>query len=148
MANWRDLAAAVSSPKPAPVPQSAQPDDGLPDALREGLRRLAFRRPPTIQRPDVWQGIVSDAEYLARDRWAAKALALGWDAHDLFGVGPDDSDQYESLAVWLDGRKVAAIGGMSALTVCGAMFLREAWGHATSPKFEPVFLWDWKAARR
>ena len=62
-------------------------------------------------RPDLWPLVVADALGLARDGWAAKAMALGWTDPDLFGAVPDpDGDPAgDGLAVWLGGRKLLAI---------------------------------------
>ncbi|MBB4153257.1 hypothetical protein GGQ80_001145 [Sphingomonas jinjuensis] len=109
---------------------------------------MADRRPPRIEKPSAWGVVIGDADYLAQSGWAAKALALGWPPHDLFGVGPESSDQFESLAVWLSGRKVAAMGEWKARTTCGAMFYRDEYGRPKTPKFPPVFLWDWGRGKR
>ncbi len=61
--------------------------------------------------PKAWRQVTRDALSIARDGWAAKALALGWSPLDLFGA-VTDRDGYadaDGLAVWLGGRPIFAI---------------------------------------
>ena len=90
-------------------PRSLIPE--LPAACADGLRRLRSMPRPRLVRPGSWPTVVSDALCLARDGWAAKALALGWEPLDLFGAVPDSAgDPYsDGLAVWLEGRPVLAL---------------------------------------
>lgn len=83
----------------------------LPAACVNGLRRLQSMPSPSLMRPDLWPLVVSDAISLARDGWAAKALALGWSPLDVFGAVPDcEGDPAgDGLAVWLAGRRLLAI---------------------------------------
>jgi hypothetical protein len=90
-------------------PRALTPE--LPAACADGLRRLQSMPSPRLMRPDLWPLVVSDALRLARDGWAANALALGWSELDLFGAVPDPHGEPagDGLAVWLAGRKVLAL---------------------------------------
>ena len=70
-------------------PRGGTHETELPHGVTAGLRRLNVMRPPRLLKPDAWPVAVSDALRLARDGWAAKALALGWHELDLFGAVPD-----------------------------------------------------------
>lgn len=76
-----------------------------------GLTALDENRCPHGVKASAWATAVRDAKRLADDGWAAKALALGWTALDLFGAVTDrDGDpEADGLAVKLAGRKVLAI---------------------------------------
>lgn len=140
MASWRDVAAQVMS---QPTPAAPVADTfGLDAELCANLDRLAHLPPPRrLADAKHWQTVISDALRLARDGWAAKALALGWDVEDLFGVGRNNSDEFEGLAVWLAGRDLLAISDWKARTICGAIFYREAFGRPNSPRQPAVPLW-------
>ena len=56
-----------------------------------------------------------DAMTIARDRWAAKAMALGWTAGELFGIGTRDDWDLQGLPVWLDGRRVVMLDDKRAI---------------------------------
>lgn len=88
----------------------------LPPTVAAGLKKLRAMAAPHLQRPELWPLVVSDALGLARDGWAAKALALGWSPLDLFGAVTDAAgDPYsDGLAVWLGGRKLLAITATTA----------------------------------
>ena len=83
----------------------------LPAACADGLRRLGSMPAPRLLYPDRWPLVVTDALGLARNGWAAKALALGWSLLDLFGAVTDRGGYADAdgLAVWLEGRPVLAI---------------------------------------
>lgn len=116
---------------------------GLEPALTAALIALSAVPPPArIKDRGVWREIVDDALGLARDGWAATAMALGWSAYDLFGTGPDDSNQYDGLAVWLAGRAVAMLDENKVRTTCGATFFREDFMRPASPRVTPVYLWQ------
>jgi len=85
--------------------------------VTNGLNRLSKMAAPPLQRPEAWPLVVSDALGLARDGWAAKALALGWSPRDLFGAVPDPAGDPagDSLAVRLSGRRVMALCGTYAV---------------------------------
>lgn len=85
---------------------------GLPPDVSAGLERLRLLPRPRIARPDVWTTIVSDAGWLAESGWAGQAIKLGWDAAELFGISSDPD--WQSLAVWLDGRRPLLIGERTA----------------------------------
>lgn len=116
---------------------------GMRDDITEGLRLLSRRRAPTITRPGVWAEIVSDAAKLTADGWARRALDVGWDAYDLFGIGRQGSAQWESLAVWLAGRTITVIDDHQARTTCGGIYYLERWGRADTAFDQPIFLWEW-----
>ena len=94
----------------------------MPSAISSGLATLKSMAAPRLQRPGQWPLVVSDALGLARDGWAAKALALGWTPLDLFGAVTDAAgDPYsDGLAVWLAGRKLVAMTATCATVVDGA----------------------------
>lgn len=83
----------------------------LPSVISTGLATLRSMAAPSLQRPEQWPRVVSDALVLARDGWAAKALALGWSPLNLFGAVPDAAGEpySDGLAVWLIGRQLVAI---------------------------------------
>lgn len=79
MSSWRDVAAAVSQRQQPASELTAVENVGLPDDLATALRRLETLQPPRkLERAENWRGVVADAMTLARHRWAAKAMALGW----------------------------------------------------------------------
>jgi hypothetical protein len=82
-----------------------------PPSVTEGLEQLRKMAAPHISEPMCWPRVVSDALMLARDGWAAKALALGWTDLDLFGAVPnaDGDPAGDGLAVWLNGRELSAM---------------------------------------
>lgn len=92
-------------------PKGGTHETELPGDVVAGLRRLGVMRPPRLLKPDAWPVAVSDALRLARDGWAAKALALGWHELDLFGAVPDPEGDpaADGMAVWLSGRELLAI---------------------------------------
>lgn len=92
-------------------PRERNSGTSLPDDVLAGVARLEKMRSPRLLTPEAWPIAVSDASYLAESGWAAKALALGWRALDLFGAVTDATgDAYsDGLAVWLTGRKLVAI---------------------------------------
>ena len=88
---WRDVAASVMAEgaTPAPATAPAVENFGLPDDMANAPRRLERLPPPwKLERGANWRGVVVAAMTIARDRWAAKAMALGWTAGELFGIGP------------------------------------------------------------
>lgn len=148
MSNWRNVAATVMAEGPAPFVPPPLENFGLPDDMAAALRRLEVLPPPRkLERADSWRGVVADAMTLARDRWATKAMALGWTAADLFGIGPWGDWDFQGLAVWLDGRRivllddrcviVAAKGGQAR-----AAFERGGARHGVQPRVDPVMLWE------
>jgi len=144
--NWRDIAAAAQRQERR---QEPLPDNfGLPDGLSQALRELEILQPPKkLEKSANWQGVVTDAMTIAREQWAAAALALGWSAEDLFGIGPRDDWDFQGLAVWLDGRRLIMLDEAKAIAadVSGerrAVFLRGGMRHGTHPFITPVMLWD------
>jgi len=124
MGKWLDLAARLEadvrdnrdnrdeSPRfGANVPNVPNVPASLPPSVTNGLNRLGKMAAPPLQRPEAWPLVVSDALGLARDGWAAKALALGWTPVELFGAvtAIDGDPEGDGLAVWLRGRPIMAI---------------------------------------
>lgn len=121
MGKWLDLAAKLEADErdnrddrdesPPIGPNVPNVPASLPPSITNGLNQLRKMAAPNLYRPERWPLVVSDALRLARDGWAAKALALGWSELDVFGAVPDrDGDSYaDGLAVWLGGRKLLAL---------------------------------------
>lgn len=145
MSSWRDVAAKVLDQPPAP-PAAPVGRYGLDPELCDHLARLPGMPPPRkVEKAANWAAVVGDALRLAREGWASKALALGWSVHDLFGVGPRDSWEFEGLAVWLAGREVVLLDEQRAIAGAGrdrSIFVRSGMGHGTHPVVAPVLLWD------
>jgi len=145
MGSWRDLAAAVAQRQEPARPVG---DDclGLPDVLAASIRRLETMPPPRGLVDDAnWQDVVADAMTIARDGWAAKALALGWQTADLFGIGPRDDWEFAGLAVWLRGRSIVLLNEQRAIVADGdqhSAFERGSMGRGTRPTVTPVMLWE------
>ncbi len=149
MGNWRDVAAVVAQrQQPAGDPVAVDDDFGLPDDLANSLRRLeTMPAPRQLERSANWRGVVTDAITLARDRWAAKALTLGWTAGDLFGVGARTDWDFQGLAVWLDGRRLVMLDDRQAIAAGNPLddrsaFIRGGMRHGTQPTVVPVMLWE------
>lgn len=116
MSNWRNVAATVMAEGPAPFVPPPLENFGLPDDIAAALGRLEVLPPPRkLERAENWRDVVADAMTLARDRWAAKAMALGWTAGDLFGIGPRDDWDFQGLAVWLEGRRIVMLDDKRAI---------------------------------
>lgn len=151
MANWREKAAALletqgAGSAPAPRPQPARRFADLPPGIAAALERLQ-RTPGPRFRGDAaaWARVVDDAIALAVDGWAGKALALGWSAHDVFGIGPRDSLDFAGLAVWLEGRTIVVLNADRAMVRDRggmACFERGGWGHGRDASADPVLLWQ------
>ena len=76
----------------------------VPQSVRDGLNALGAGDPRGMS-DDRWAVICADARRIGLESLEAeKALALGWDALDLFGWSPD-GDGWEGLAVWARGRR-------------------------------------------
>ncbi len=148
MGSWRDAAAAAMGEGVHFAAPPAVENFGLPDDLAAALRRLeVMPAPRKLQQPANWRGVVADAMVLARDRWAAKAMALGWTVGDLFGVGKRTDWDFQGLAVWLDGRRIIMLDEKQAIVVSNsgdfrAAFVRGGMRHGTHPTISPVLLWD------
>ncbi|SFO02325.1 hypothetical protein [Sphingomonas sp. OK281] len=148
MSSWRDVAAAVAQRQQPAAGPTAIETFGLPDDLAAALRRLETMPPPRkLERSANWRGVVADAMTIARDRWAAKAMALGWTAGDLFGIGPRDDWDFQGLAVWLSSRRIVMLDAERVI-VAGdsgdhrSTFERGGMRHGTHPTITPVMLWD------
>ena len=145
MSSWRDVAAAVAQRQQPAIEPSAAETFGLPNDLAAALETLP--PPRKLQHTANWRGVVADAITIARDRWAAKAMALGWTAGDLFGIGPRDDWDFQGLAVWLSGRRIVMLDAERVI-VAGdsgdsrSAFVRGGMRHGTHPTITPVMLWD------
>lgn len=148
MASWREAAAAAMGEGVDLAAPPAVENFGLPDDLAAALRRLEMMPAPRkLQQPSKWRAVVADAVVLARDRWAAKAMALGWTVGDLFGVGPRTDWDFQGLAVWLDGRRIIMLDEKQAIVAgdsgnCRSAFVRGGMRHGTHPIVAPVMLWE------
>lgn len=147
MADWRAVAAASRAKREGAVRGEAVDTFGLSPSLSAALLRLEGMPPPRkLERAANWRGVVTDALTIAREGWAAKAIALGWTAGDLFGVGPRDDWDFQGLAVWLDGSRMLLLDERKAVAIDGAgerrYFVRGGMRHGTHPTIEPVMLWD------
>ncbi len=145
MGNWRDVAAAAANRRMEPA--QSRPLRDLPSGVVTGLRLLEqSSAPPKLERPASWRPVVADALRLANEGWAARALALGWSAHDLFGIGPVDDWEFSGLAVWLGGRTIVTLDSACAVAEggqgFGSIFIRGGMGHGTHPTITPVLLWE------
>lgn len=86
-------------------------DGALPREWAEGLARLDCMPCPDSVHPERWAEVVNDAGRFA-DAWAAKAVALGWNVLDVFGVHPGKPDaRFDRMGlVWLlRGKRILAI---------------------------------------
>ena len=92
-------------------PRGETHETRLPEHLAAALQRLRSRSAPRGVNPAAWSEVVADAARLARDGWAAQALALGWSDLDLFGAVADaeGDPSADGLAVKLGGRRVLAM---------------------------------------
>jgi hypothetical protein len=137
--------AAQAIAEPRDVIEASLPEYGLDAALLANLRRLRVLPPPARVDSSAWRAAVEDALSIARDSWASSALALGWSAHDLFGIGPRDDWEFSGLAVWLRGRSVILLNDRRAIASDGNRhhaFERGGIGHGTQPSIAPVMLWE------
>lgn len=138
MPNWREMAAAVLEQPAAPPP--AADSFGLDAGLAADLRRLDTMPPPRVVGRGAWRPIVDDAMRIARDGWAASALALGWSEADLFGIGPQDDLEFAGLAVWLHGRTIVVVDEARAIVADGDR--RAAYNRRKAIGCDPVMLWQ------
>jgi hypothetical protein len=147
MGSWRDVAAAVAQ-RQEPVRPNSGASFGLPDNLAASIHRLETLPPPRkLEHPENWPGVVADALTIAREGWAAKALALGWTAGDLFGIGARDDWDFQGLALWLNGRRILMLDAKHAIVAGNqadyrSAFTRGGMRHGTHPTVTPVMLWD------
>jgi len=151
MGSWRDVAAAVAQRQQPKANTVVVENFGLPDDLASALRHLeTMPAPRKLDRATNWSGVVADTMTIARDRWAAKAMALGWTPGDLFGIGLRDDWDFQGLAVWLDGRRIIMLDGNQAIVAGGpsdlgnyrSAFIRGGMRHGTHPAVTPVMLWE------
>lgn len=147
MSSWRMVAADVMARTGDAVPPP-EDDFDLPVELAISLRRLQMLAPSrNLEDCSQWRSVVADATMLARDRWAAKAMALGWTVSDLFGIGPRDDWDFQGLAVWLNGRDIIMLDATHAIARDGAqdcryVFVRGGMRHGIHPAVTPIMIWD------
>lgn len=138
MPSWREMAAAVLE---QPAAAQSWPDTfGLDAGLAAGLRRLDAMPVPHVVGRGAWRPIVDDALRIARDGWAASALALGWSEDDLFGIGSHDDLKFAGLAVWLRGRTILVVDEARAIVADGDR--RAAFNRRNLRGVMPVMLWQ------
>jgi len=148
MGSWRDVAAAVAQRQQPEANAVAVENFGLPNDLASALRHLeTMPAPRKLNRAASWSGVVADAMTIARDRWAAKAMALGWTPGDLFGIGLRGDWDFQGLAVWLNGRRIIMLDGNQAIVADDpgnyrSAFIRGGMRHGTHPAVTPVMLWE------
>ena len=134
--SWRELAAAALASKDEAAPILP----ALPPEILTGLDRLRRERPPKVRNIAAWHEVVRDACWLANEGWAGKALSLGWHPLALYGIGPRSSVRFESLAVWLVGRRLVLLDSGTAIAASGpnrSIFHPPVIGDGGA-----VFLWD------
>lgn len=132
------MAAAVLE---QPAPPAAAPESyGLDAGLAADLRRLEAMPAPRVIGRGAWRPIVDDAMRIARDGWAASALALGWSEADLFGIGPHDDVEFAGLAVWLRGRPIVVVDVARAIVADGDR--RAAYNRRSLRGVKSVLLWQ------
>jgi len=91
-------------------------DGGLPREIAEGLANLDTMPPPNGFTPSRWEQTINGAAIFA-DRWGARALELGWQPIELFGihpVAPAARHDCLGLAFMLDGGEVVDIDATKA----------------------------------
>lgn len=140
----REKSAILAACSTVPFSGDGAGGTALPADIVEAIRRLPQRR-PKVTSAAVWQRTVRDAGRLVTDGWAASAVALGWSLYDLFGIGPSDSDEWLSLAVWLDGKTITIMDDHQAVTSEGGIYYRETWGRPDTVFVAPIFLWEFGA---
>jgi len=89
---------------------------GVPREWAEGYARLLGQPVRAGVEPARWRVFLDDCGRFL-DRWAARADALGWQAHDLFGLSenrPAVRLDLAGLAWLLDGRELVALTDMAA----------------------------------
>ena len=119
MSRWRELARQLKAQEgaqvgaapivhsvpivpvvPRAVSQIEVPAD--PAAWCAALTALDSSRPPAGIAPDLWPQVLADARWIARSHGEA-AVALGWSASDLFGIGREPGNG--GLADRLEGAR-------------------------------------------
>jgi hypothetical protein len=101
------------------------PNDATTDAANVGPRQWAealARLDPAQQRADVpvgrWRTFIDDCRRFIDAGWAARAAALGWQPHDLFGcdrLRPFARIDRAGLLWLLCGRKLLALASDTAV---------------------------------
>jgi hypothetical protein len=140
--SWREVAARVVAEECQGIREQLPPALSLPIAA--GLASLAKMNPPRRLKAGCrWDEIKGDAARLAAEGWALNALALGWHPLELFGCGGQSSSDFEGLAVWLSGRKVALLDERSAVAAHGGAHFIFNRRHGFDPSTSGgVFLWE------
>lgn len=109
----------------------------IPSEVAHGLTLLASLPRPRVNASAAWAVAVSDSMRLVTEGWASKALALGWEPLQLWGITPDAP----GLAGWLYGRRIRLLHAGS----CTVQDEPGRWSVFTArPVTEGcVFLWDY-----
>jgi hypothetical protein len=98
-------------------------DAGLPRSWAEPFARILCREAPGDFDETQWRRVLDSAMIFA-DAWAAKALALGWVAEDMFALRPTAPTARHDMKglAWLlaNGARVVAINADSADIVTAA----------------------------
>ena len=126
-------------------PRLRNSETSLPQTITDGVAKLRSGWRPRAVDGAEWGAVVDDVRRLVADGWAEQALALGWSAHDVFGIGPGGAADWLSLAVWLSGRSVSMMDDHRAFTHEGAVYHLERWGRPNTTFVEPVLLWELRA---
>jgi hypothetical protein len=121
-------------------PRARNTETSQPQHLLDGLAKLQSGWQPKSVNLSDSRVVVDNMRRLVSEGWAANALALGWAAQDLFGIGRGGSDEWLSLAVWLDGRTITVMDDHRAFTAEGAVYYLERWGRRNTVFAEPILL--------
>jgi hypothetical protein len=78
-------------------------DTSVPSSWVDGVTRLLPKRPPVCVPTRRWEQLVDDSRRFLAGELSKKAVALGWDAFDLFGCDRDKPfDRIDQLGLcWL-----------------------------------------------
>jgi len=92
-------------------------DAGIPREWAEAFARVQCAAPLAGYTPERWLALIDDGGRFL-DRWAARAMDLGWSSSDCFGLDPKAPEarvDKMGLVPLIDGREVVAITDASAV---------------------------------
>jgi hypothetical protein len=146
------LSAATLSDASAEHEAIVEHDGGIPPAWVEGFARLHPNHPPVDVPSKRWGTFVNDVRRFLVSPVCAAAVALGWEAHDLFACDrgrPFARIDQAGLLWLLNGDKVIALTADTAVIKrnTGA---RQTWRRKTTETTQ-VLVWELRspcAARR